>query len=181
MQYGTHWLICKFNTTKAHFEKNFKNGSTQNFHKFIYDEMLYPASTKLLLVFFHNQVSVRVAIIGQMPRGSVSMHFLTRNNGALNMFITPELYRDAKKSFLRNLTEIGFYRVPFNLRRDFRYKLNDPYLNINALYEFERDKMVVTTFKEDDFDLPKFDLKLELADRTVSTMLKKLPTHQILF
>ena len=89
------------------------------------------------------------------------MHFLTRNNGAINIFITPELYRDAKKSFVRNLTEIGFYRVPFNLLRDFRYKLNDLYLNINALYEFGCDKMIVTTFKEDDFVLPKFDLKLE--------------------
>ena len=71
-------------------------------------------------------------------------------------------------SLVRNLTEIGSYRVPFNLLQDFRYELNDPYLNMNALYEFECDKTVVTTFKEDDFVLPKFDLKLELADRTVS-------------
>ena len=87
------------------------------------------------------------------------MHFLTRNNGALNIFITPELYRDAKKSFVRNLTEIGFYRVPSNLLQDFKYKLNDSYLNLNALYEFECEKTVVTSFKEDDFVLPKFDLR----------------------
>ena len=101
------------------------------------------------------------------------MHVLTRNNAALNIFITPELYRDAKKSFVRNLTEIGFCKVLFHLPRDFRYKLNDPYLNINALYEFECDKMVVTTFKKDDFVLPKFDLKLELADLNVSDNVKK--------
>ena len=55
------------------------------------------------------------------------MHFLTKNNGALNIFIMPELYRDAKKFFVKNITEIRFYRVPFNLLLDFRYKLNDPY------------------------------------------------------
>ena len=83
------------------------------------------------------------------------MLFLTRNNGVLNIFITPKLYRDVKKSFVRNLPETGFYRVPFNLLWDFIYKLNDRYLNINALYEFECDKAVVTNFKEDDFFLTK--------------------------
>ena len=102
------------------------------------------------------------------------MLFLTRNNGVLNIFITPELYRDTKKSFVRNLTERGFYRVPFNLLRDFRYKLNDPYLNINALYEFECDRTIVTTFKKDHFVLPKFNLKLELADQTVCDDVKKM-------
>ena len=101
------------------------------------------------------------------------MHFLTRDYGALKILITSELYRDTKKSYVRNLTEIGFYRVPFNLLWDFRYKLDDPYLNINALYEFECDEMVVTTFKEDDFVLPKFDSKLELADWTASDDVKK--------
>ena len=88
------------------------------------------------------------------------MHVLTRNNGSLNIYITPELCRDAKKSFVRNLTEIGLYRVQFNLLRVFKNKLNDPYLNLNALDEFECEKMVVTTFKQDDFVLPKFDVKL---------------------
>ena len=102
------------------------------------------------------------------------MLFLTRNSGALNIFISPELYRDAKKPFVRNLTEIGFYRVPLNLFQDLRYKLDDTYLNINALYAFECDKTVVTTFKEDDFVLPKFDLKLQLADQTVPDNVKKI-------
>ena len=100
MQYGTEWFIYKFNITKGYFEKFIKNGSTQNFHKFIYNEILYPDPTKLLPAFFHNRASIREAIIGRIPRkyqillGSVSMHFLTRNNSALDIFIMPELYRD---------------------------------------------------------------------------------------
>ena len=96
----------------------FKNGSTQNFHKFIYDEILYPDPTKLLPAFFQNRPSVKEAIIDRIPRkypillGSKSVYFLTRNNGALNILITPELYRDAKKSFIE--------LFPFNLLRDFR-------------------------------------------------------------
>ena len=121
MRYGTRWLIYKFNITKVYFEKILKNYSTQSFHKFFYNEILYPDPTKLLPAFFHNRARVREAVIGQMPRKypillvSESMHFLTRNNGTLNIFIIPELYRDAKKSFVKNLTEIGFYRVPLNL------------------------------------------------------------------
>ena len=110
-----------------HFENFLKNGSTQNFHKFIYDEILYPDPTKLFPAFVHNRASVKKAINGRIPRNypilleSASMLFLTRNNGTLNIFIMPELYRDAKRSFVRNLTETGIYRVQFNLLRDFRY------------------------------------------------------------
>lgn len=134
MQYGTQWLIYKLIITNAYFEKFIKTGSTQNFHKL--HEILYPDSTKLLPAFFPNRGSIREAIISRIPRkyqillGSVSLHFLTRKMVLLNIFITPELYRDAKKSFVRNLTEIGFHRVPFHLLRYFRYKLNDPYLNL---------------------------------------------------
>ena len=55
MQYGTQWLIYKFNITKVYFTKFIKNGSTQNFHKFFDDEILYPDPTKLLPSFFHNR------------------------------------------------------------------------------------------------------------------------------
>ena len=51
MQYRTQWLIYKFNITKVYFEKFIKNDSTQNFHKFIYDEILYLDLTKLLPAF----------------------------------------------------------------------------------------------------------------------------------
>ena len=39
---------------------------------------------------------------------------------------------------------------------------------------FEFDKTVVTSSKEDDFVLPEFDLKLELGDRTFSDDIKKI-------
>ena len=55
--------------------------------------------------------------------------------------------------------------MPFHLLWDFRYKLNDPYLNVNALYEFECEKTVVTSFKVGDFVSSKLDLKLELTDQ----------------
>ena len=50
MRYGTQCLIYKFNITKVYFEKIFKNCSTQNFHKFIYNEILYP----ILLNFYQH-------------------------------------------------------------------------------------------------------------------------------
>ena len=101
------------------------------------------------------------------------MLFSAKNAGALNIFITSDLYRDAKKTFVWDLAEIGFYRVPFHLLQDFRYQLDEPYLNLNT-YEFECDKIVVTSFKVDDFVIPKFDLKLELADRTVLDGVKSI-------
>ena len=61
--------------------------------------------------------------------------------------------------------------MPYNLLKVFRNKLNDAYLNLNALYEFECEKTVVTNFK--DFVLPKFNLKLELPHQTVSGDVKK--------
>ena len=61
MQYGTQWLIYKFNITKAYFEKFIKNGGTQNFHKFIYNGILYPDPTRLLPVSFHNRGNIREA------------------------------------------------------------------------------------------------------------------------
>ena len=63
--------------------------------------------------------------------------------------------------------------MSFIVNRKFRYQLNNQYLNLNALYEFESDAMVVTSFKVDDFVLPRFDLKLELTDWTVPDDFKK--------
>ena len=41
----------------------------KNFHKFIYDEILYPDLSKLLPAFFNNQASaVKEAILGQVQR-----------------------------------------------------------------------------------------------------------------
>ena len=68
MQYGTGWLIYNFNIIKLYFEKVIKNGGTQNLHKFVFDEILFPDPTKLLPAFFQNQASLREAILGQLPR-----------------------------------------------------------------------------------------------------------------
>ena len=65
-------------------------------------------------------------------------------------------------SFVRNLEEIGFIRVRDNLLQAFRKKLNDPDLNINALYEFECDTSTTLSFQKEDFVLPNFKLKVEL-------------------
>ena len=92
----------------------------------------------------------------------------------LNIFITPELYRDANMSFVRNLKEIGFIRVQDNLLQTFRKKLNDPDLNVNALYELERDTLTMLSFQKEDFVLPNFKFKVEFADRTTSDDVKKI-------
>ena len=55
-----------------------------------------------------------------------------RNARVLNTFITPDLYRDMKKSFVRDLSEIVFHKVPFTLLGEIRDQLNYQYLNLNA-------------------------------------------------
>ena len=95
---GTKWLIYKFNIIKLHFEKFLKNGGTTDFHKFVYDEILYLHPTKLLLAFFNNKVSaIKEAILGLVQRkypvalGNQTMPISTKKAGALNTSITPEL------------------------------------------------------------------------------------------
>ena len=102
------------------------------------------------------------------------MFFFKKNGGVGNTFITPELYRDAKKCKIRNFLEKGFYRVSDTLLQVFRNKLDDPDLTLNVLYEFECTQSSVSSFKEDDFILPKFDLKIEFADQTLSDDVKKV-------
>ena len=51
-------------------------------------------------------------------------------------FITPHLYRKAKKSFVRNLSYVGYINVKDNLLQTFRQILNNNEININRLYEF---------------------------------------------
>ena len=109
------------------------------------------------------------------------MLFLARKNSALNIFKTPELYRNAKKSFVKNLKETGFYRVPYILLQVFINELNNPYLNRNVLHKFECEKTVAITFKEDDFVLLKFEINLQLADGAVSDDIKNFLIRQISF
>ena len=65
MQYGNEWLIHKFNITKPYFEKNVKK-QYSSFHKFVYDEILYPDQNKLSLAFVHNRASICEAAIGRI-------------------------------------------------------------------------------------------------------------------
>ena len=102
------------------------------------------------------------------------MNILPRWYSALNIFITPELYRDANMSFVRNLKKIGFIRVQDNLLQTFRKRLNDPDLNINALYKSECDTPIRLSFQKEDFVLPNFKFKGEFADRTASDDFKKI-------
>ena len=51
-------------------------------------------------------------------------------------FITPHLYSKAKKSFVRNLSYVGYINVQDNLLQTFRQILNNNEININRLYEF---------------------------------------------
>ena len=108
----------------------------------IYDEILYPDQNKLLPVIFQNRASIREVAIGRISRkfqillNFTSMIILPRYYGALNIFITSELYRDVKMGSVRNLRK-GFIRVQDNLLQTFRKKLNDPDLNIYVLSEFE--------------------------------------------
>ena len=98
MQNGTNWLIYKFVITKLDFEKVSKNGSTQDFHKTVYDEILYPDLTKLLPVFFNNWANaIKEAILGRVQRKypvaleNQTMLILATHEGILNIFITPKL------------------------------------------------------------------------------------------
>ena len=46
-----------------------KNGGTQNFHKFAYNEVLYPDPTNLLPAFFNNRVNaIKEAMLGCVQR-----------------------------------------------------------------------------------------------------------------
>ena len=109
MQYGDECLIHKFNITKSYFEKVVKNNSIQDFHKFVYDEMIYPYQNKLLPVLFHNRASNRDVAIRRISRkfqiffNFTSMIILPRFYGSLNIFITPKLYKNTNMSFVRNL------------------------------------------------------------------------------
>ena len=60
--------------------------------------------------------------------------------------------------------KIGFIRVQDSLLETFRKKLNDPDLNIKALYEFECDMLTMLRFQKKNFVLPNFMFKVEFGD-----------------
>lgn len=94
------------------------------------------------------------------------MLVLAKNTGPWNIFIMPELCRDQK--VLQKLGHIECHIIVSFL------EINDAYLNLNTLYEFECEKAVATTFKKDDFVLPGFNLKLELENGTLSDNVKNI-------
>ena len=101
------------------------------------------------------------------------MTVLPRCYGALNVFITPELYRDGNMFFVRNLKKLVLLesKVIFFKRLE---KKNDPDLNINALYEFECDMLTTLSFQKQDFVLPNFKFKVEFADQRAFGDVKKI-------
>ena len=145
MLYGNACLIYKFDITKRYFEKIIKNDGSQNFHIFVDNEILYPDPTKRLPVIFTNQTSaIEKAIFARVQRkypialGKQSMLILAKNTGPWNIFVMPELCRDQK--VLQKLGHIECHIIVSFL------EINDAYLNLNTLYEFECEKAVVTTF-----------------------------------
>ena len=76
-------------------------------------------------------------------------------------FITPHLYRKAKKSFVRNLSYVGYINVQDNLLQTFRQILNNNEININRLYEFKCSKKTTVPIQEQDFASPDFKFKVE--------------------
>ena len=102
------------------------------------------------------------------------MTVLPRCYSALNIFITPELYRDGNMSFVRNLKKLVLLESKIIFFKRLEKKKNDPDLNINALYEFECDMLTTLSFQKQDFVLPNFKFKVEFADQTAFGDVKKI-------
>ena len=68
----------------------------------------------------------------------------------------PDLYSNAKKSFFRNLSNVGYINVQDNLLQTFRQILNDSEVNINRLYEFMCSMATTVPIQEEDFVWPHF-------------------------
>ena len=99
--------------------------------------------------------------------------FIPKYYGASNIFIMPDHYNNANKSFVRNLSYVGYINVQDNLLQTFRQILNSNEININRLYELECSTTMAVTVQEEDFVLPDFKFKVEFSDRTASDELKK--------
>ena len=102
------------------------------------------------------------------------MTVLPRCYGALNVFITPELYRDGNMFFVRNLKKLVLLESKIIFFKRLEKKINDPDLNINELYEFECDMLTTLSFQKQDFVLPNFKFKVEFADQTAFDDVKKI-------
>ena len=101
------------------------------------------------------------------------MTFIPKYYGTSNIFITPDLYSNANKSFVRNLSYVGYINVQDNFLQIFRQILNDNEININRLYEFKCSTTTTVAIEEEDFVLPDFKFKVEFSDQTASDGVKK--------
>ena len=122
--------------------------------------------------FFRNRASLQETISGRIPRKyQILINFnqislLPKYYGVFNIFITPDLYTNAMKSFVRNISYVGYIKVKDNLLQTFRQKLNDPGLNWNRLYKFKCGRTKTVAIQKEDFVLPNFKFKVEFSDRT---------------
>lgn len=70
------------------------------------------------------------------------------------------------KSFVRNISYVGYIKVKDNILQTFRQKLNDPDLNWNRLYKFKCGRTTTVAIQKEDFVLPNLKFKVEFSDRT---------------
>ena len=164
MKYGNQWLIHKFDITKTCFEKIVKDKRTFNtsFNRFIYDEVLYELRT-VLPAFFQRISKRRIKISN--PGNFWNNYFVTKYYGTSDIFITPDLYSNANKSFIRNLSYVGYINVQGNLLQTFREILNGNEININRLYEFKCNTTTTVAIQEKDLVLLDFKFKVEFSDQ----------------
>ena len=127
MQYRNEWIIYKFNITKKYFinileKKNylsFISSFTIKFYILAVQQDMVPA-------FFRNRASLQEAISGRISRKyQILINFnqislLPKYYGVFNIFIMPDLYTNAIKSFVRNISYVGFIKVKDNLLQTFR-------------------------------------------------------------
>ena len=92
----------------------------------------------------------------------------------LNIFITPDPYSNASKSFVRSLSYVGYINVQDNVLETFRQILNDNEININRLNEFECSTTTTVAIQEEDFVLPDLKFKVEFSDQAAPDEVKKI-------
>ena len=122
--------------------------------------------------FFFNS-SLRSASRYQILTTFSTITYIPKCYGTSNIFITPDLYSNANKSFVRNLSYVCYIIVQDNLFQTFRQILDNNEIKINRLYDFECSMTTTVTIQEEDFLLLDFKFKVEFSDRTVSDEVKK--------
>ena len=147
----------------------------------MYAELLFEYSASMVLpAFFTRSYTMSEAAIGQVRRrypiliNHNTLSFIPKYYDALNICITPDLYKRAKQSFVRNLKEVGFLRVEDSPLETFRQMLNGNELNISRLYEFKCSIPTTVAIQEEDFVLPNFKCKAEFSDQTQKDEVKKI-------